>query len=316
MILILAEHDGKKLKKTSLEMISAARGLNPEITVALLGAGAGKVAEEAAKYVGQVLVVEDPKLEPYDARVYSQALQQIAEQAEASLVLIAGTRAGRELAPRLAVRLDAPYLEDAVKLEGIQDGLRISHYAFLARVTETLEATASVIIATVKPNTQPAAAPNAQDGDIFEVELELTASSVRVLGRTQEKTARVALTEASLVVTGGRGMGSMENFKLIEDLADVLGAGVGATRAAVDAGWRPYAEQVGQTGKTVQPNAYICAGVSGAVQHLSGMGKSKYIVAINKDAEAPIFKVADYGIVGDLNLILPALTAAAKRLKD
>lgn len=316
MILILAEHDGKKLKKTSLEMVSAARGLNPEITVALLGADASNVAEEAAKYVGQVLVIEDPKLEPYDARVYSQALQQIADQAEANVVLIAGTRAGRELAPRLAVRLNAPYLEDAVKLEGIDGGLRIDHYAFLARVTETLEAQAAVVVATVKPNTHPAAAPNPQDGDIFEVELELNPSSVKVLGRTQEKTSRVALTEASVVVTGGRGMGSPDNFKLVEDLADVLGAGVGATRAAVDAGWRPYAEQVGQTGKTVQPNAYICAGVSGAVQHLSGMGKSKYIVAINKDAEAPIFKVADYGIIGDLNLILPALIDAAKRLKD
>ena len=316
MIFILAEHDGNKLKKTTLEMIAAARALNPEITLALLGTGSSNVAEEAAKYVGQVLVVEDAKLVPYDARVYAQALQQIAEQAEASVVLIAGTRAGRELAPRLAVRLTAPYLEDAVKLEGIEGGLRISHYAFLARVTETLEATAPVIVATVKPNTQPAAEPNSSEGEIFEVELELSASSITVLGRTQEKSSRVALTEASVVVTGGRGMGSPENFKLIEDLADVLGAGVGATRAAVDAGWRPYAEQVGQTGKTVQPNAYICAGVSGAVQHLSGMGKSKYIVAINKDAEAPIFKVADYGIIGDLNLILPALTEAAKRLKD
>ena len=316
MILILAEHDGNKLKKTTLEMIAAARALNPEITLALLGTGSSNVAEEAAKYVGQVLVVEDAKLVPYDARVYAQGLQQIAEQAEASVVLIAGTRAGRELAPRLAVRLTAPYLEDAVKLEGIEGGLRISHYAFLARVTETLEATAPVIVATVKPNTQPAAEPNSSEGEIFEVELELSASSITVLGRTQEKSSRVALTEASVVVTGGRGMGSPENFRLIEDLADVLGAGVGATRAAVDAGWRPYAEQVGQTGKTVQPNAYICAGVSGAVQHLSGMGKSKYIVAINKDAEAPIFKVADYGIIGDLNLILPALTEAAKRLKD
>ena len=316
MILILAEHDGNKLKKTTLEMVSAARALNLEVTLALLGTGSSNVAEEAAKYVGQVLVVEDRNLEPYDARVYAQALQQLAEQAEASVVLIAGTRAGRELAPRLAVRLNAPYLEDAVKLEGIEGGLRISHYAFLARVTETLEATAAVIVATVKPNTQTTCEPNSSEGEIFEVELELSTSSIKVLGRTQEKSSRVALTEASVVVTGGRGMGSPENFKLIEDLADVLGAGVGATRAAVDAGWRPYAEQVGQTGKTVQPNAYICAGVSGAVQHLSGMGKSKYIVAINKDAEAPIFKVADYGIIGDLNLILPAMTEAAKRLKD
>jgi electron transfer flavoprotein alpha subunit len=316
VILILAEHDGSKLKKTTLEMIAAARGLHADATLALLGVGASKVAEEAAKYVGQVLVVEDAKLEPYDARVYSHAMQQLSEQAEASIVLIAGTRAGRELAPRLAVKLDVPYLEDAVKLEGIEGGLRISHYAFLARVTETLEAIAPVVVATVKPNTQTAAEPNPQDGEIYEVELELNPSSINVLGRTQEKSARVALTEASLVVTGGRGMGNPENFKLIEDLADVLGAGVGATRAAVDAGWRPYAEQVGQTGKTVQPNAYICAGVSGAVQHLSGMGKSKYIVAINKDPEAPIFKVADYGIVGDLNLILPAMIEAAKRLKD
>jgi electron transfer flavoprotein alpha subunit len=316
MILILAEHDGSKLKKTSFEMISAARALHPEVAVALLGANASNVAEEAAKYVGQVLVIEDTKLEPFDARVYAQALQQLAEQAEASIVLVAGTRAGRELAPRLAVRLDAPYLEDAVKLEAIEGGLRISHYAFLARVTETLEAIAPVVIASIKPNTQAAAEPNPSEGEIFEVELELTPSSIKVLARTQEKSARVALTEASVVVTGGRGMGNPENFKLIEDLADVLGAGVGATRAAVDAGWRPYSEQVGQTGKTVQPNAYICAGVSGAVQHLSGMGKSKYIVAINKDAEAPIFKVSDYGIVGDLNLILPAMIQAAKRLKD
>ena len=275
MILILAEHDGNKLKKTTLEMVSAARALNLEVTLALLGTGSSNVAEEAAKYVGQVLMVEDRNLEPYDARVYAQALQQLAEQAEASVVLIAGTRAGRELAPRLAVRLNAPYLEDAVKLEGIEGGLRISHYAFLARVTETLEATAAVIVATVKPNTQTACEPNSSEGEIFEVELELSTSSIKVLGRTQEKSSRVALTEASVVVTGGRGMGSPENFKLVEDLADVLGAGVGATRAAVDAGWRPYAEQVGQTGKTVQPNAYICAGVSGAVQHLSGMGKSK-----------------------------------------
>jgi electron transfer flavoprotein alpha subunit len=316
VILILAEHDGNKLKKTTLEMVNAARALNPELTLALLGTGSSNVAEEAAKYVGQVLVVEDAKLEPYDARVYAQAMQQLAEQAEVSIVLVAGSRAGRELAPRLAVRLNAPYLEDAVKLEGIEGGLRISHYAFLARVTETLEAVAPVIVVTLKPNTHATSEPNSSEGEIFEVELELNSSSIKVLGRTQEKSSRVALTEASVVVTGGRGMGSPENFKLVEDLADVLGAGVGATRAAVDAGWRPYAEQVGQTGKTVQPNAYICAGVSGAVQHLSGMGKSKYIVAINKDAEAPIFKVADYGIIGDLNQILPALTEAAKRLKD
>lgn len=317
MILILAEHDGNKLRKTSLEMVSAARGLGSgPVTLLVLGADVGNVPLEAAKYADQVLVGQDAMLEPAVAQVWAQAVAQVARDGGASVVLVAGSRSGRELAPRVAVRLDAPYLEDAIKLEAVQGGVRATHYAFLARVTETLEGIGSVVVATVKPNTQPVAGMLESEGEIFEVELALAPSSVRVTGRIQEKSERVPLTEATVVVTGGRGMGSPENFKLVEELADVIGAGIGSTRAAVDAGWRPYAEQVGQTGKTVQPNAYIAVGVSGAVQHLSGMGKSKYIVAINKDAEAPIFKVADYGIVGDLNTIMPALTEAAKKLKD
>jgi electron transfer flavoprotein alpha subunit len=318
VILVVAEFEAGKLKKATLELISAARGLGKDggVTALLLGPNAGSVAEETAKYADQVLIASDANLEPFVPSVIAQAIQQIALEGEAHTVLIAGSRVGREVAPRLAVRLDAPYLEDAVKLEGIDGGLRMTHYAYLARVTETLEATAPVIVASVKPNTQTPAEPTGNTGEIFEVELEITPSAVKILGRTQEKSSRVPLTEATVVVTGGRGMGSPENFALIEALADVVGAGVGATRAAVDAGWRPYAEQVGQTGKTVQPNAYICAGVSGAVQHLSGMGKSKFIVAINKDAEAPIFKVADYGIIGDLNTILPAMIEAAKKLRD
>jgi electron transfer flavoprotein alpha subunit len=316
MILVHCEFDNGKLKKSALELLGAAERLGGGVTALVMGAGASSAATEAAQYADQVLIAEDAKLEPYTAKAHAKALADLSEQAEATVLLIAGSRAGRELAPRVAVRLDAPYFEDVMQLERIDGGLRVQRYAFLARVTETLEATASVVVVTVKPNTQAVAQARGQAGEIFEVELELDASTVNVLGRTQEKTARVALTEASLVITGGRGMGTPENFKLVEDLADVIGAGVGATRAAVDAGWRPYAEQVGQTGKTVQPNAYFAIGVSGAVQHLSGMGKSKYIVAINKDAEAPIFKVADYGIVGDLNTILPALTEAAKKLRD
>lgn len=317
MILILAEHDGSKLRKTSLEMVSAARGLGAgPVTLLVLGADVGNVPLEAAKYADQVLVGVDAGLEPFVAQGWAQAVSQVAQDGGASVVLMAGSRSGRELAPRVAVRLDAPYLEDAIKLEAVPGGVRATHYAFLARVTETLEGLGSVVVATVKPNTQPVAGMLESEGEIFEAELSLEPSKVKVTGRVQEKSERVPLTEATVVVTGGRGMGSPENFKLVEDLADVIGAGVGATRAAVDAGWRPYAEQVGQTGKTVQPNAYIAIGVSGAVQHLSGMGKSKYIVAINKDAEAPIFKVADYGIIGDLNAIMPALTEAAKKLKD
>jgi electron transfer flavoprotein alpha subunit len=316
MILVHCEHDGQKLRKSALELLGAAHALGGDVTALVMGAGASSAATEAAKYAGQVLIAEDPLLEPYTARNDAQAIADLALQAEANTVLIAGSRAGREVAPRVAVRLDAPYLEDAISLEAIDGGLRVKHYAFLARVTETLEATAPVIVVSVKPNTQAIAQPRGEKGEIFEVELELSADGVKVLGRTQEKSSRVVLTEASLVVTGGRGLGNPENFNLIEGLADVLGAGVGATRAAVDAGWRPYAEQVGQTGKTVQPNAYFAIGVSGAVQHMSGMGKSKYIVAINKDAEAPIIKAADYAIVGDLHAVMPALIEASKKLKD
>jgi electron transfer flavoprotein alpha subunit len=316
MILVLAEHDGSKLRKASLELVSAARGLGGgPITLLVLGSDVGDVPLEAAKYADQVLVGQHDALGPFTAQVWAQAVTQVARDGEASLVLIAGSRSGRELAPRVAVRLDAPYLEDCITLESVDGGVRGTHYAYLARVTETLEAK-GVVVATVKPNTQPAAGYASVEGEIYEVELELVPSGMTVTGRVQEKSERVPLTEASVVVTGGRGMGSPENFALVEALADVLGAGVGATRAAVDAGWRPYAEQVGQTGKTVQPNAYIAVGVSGAVQHLSGMGKSKFIVAINKDAEAPIFKVADYGVIGDLNAVLPAMTEAAKKLKD
>jgi electron transfer flavoprotein alpha subunit len=304
------------LRKSALELLGAAQTLGGEVTALLMGDGSSHVAAEAARYAGQVLIAADPLLTPYSARNHAQAIADLAVQAEASLVLTSGSRAGREVAPRVAVRLDAPYLEDATQLEHLDGGLRIKHYAYLARVTETLEAVAPLIVVSVKPNTQAAPQQSANIGEVFEVELELTPSPIQILGRTQEKTSRVALTEASLVVTGGRGMGSPENFKLIEDFADVVGAGVGATRAAVDAGWRPYGEQVGQTGKTVQPNAYFAIGVSGAVQHMSGMGKSKLIVAVNKNADEPIMKVADYAIIGDLNAVMPALIAAAKKLKD
>ena len=193
------------------------------------------------------------------------------------------------------------------------DALSAQRYTYLARVTETVSASGPVVVVTAQPGSFAPAEPAAAPGEQYDIDLDLPAVRVTVTGRTAEKTSRVALTEADVIVTGGRGVGNPDNFATyVEGLADSIGAGVGATRAVVDAGWRPYAEQVGQTGKTVQPKAYIALGVSGAVQHLSGMGKSKFIVAINKDAEAPIFKVADYGVVGDVNEIVPALIAASK----
>jgi electron transfer flavoprotein alpha subunit len=222
--------------------------------------------------------------------------------------LIAGSRSGREYSPRVAVKLDAPLLEDVISLKDEGGVLQAEHYTFLARVTERIEAEGPVAIVTVKPGAFAAATPGSTASDQFDVDLVLPKRRLTITGRTQEKSGRISLTEADIVVSGGRGVGSAEGFtQLVEGLANQLGAAIGATRAVVDADWRPYSEQVGQTGKTVQPKAYIAIGISGAVQHLSGMNKSKCIVAINKDAEAPIFKIADYGIVGDVKEIVPAI---------
>ncbi|MVN89026.1 electron transfer flavoprotein subunit alpha/FixB family protein [Deinococcus sp. HMF7620] len=316
MILIVAEHSAGKLAKSTLEMVTAARdsGREGPVTVLVLGQNIAGVATEAAAVADQVLVADLPALATYNAEAWAAATAQIAGEGEAHTVIIGGSRSGREFAPRVAVKLDAPYLEDATSLKANGAALQAQRYTYLARVTETVEAEGPVVAVTVKPGSFEAAAPAGEAGEQYDVELTLPASRVEVTGRSVEKSSRVALTEADVIVTGGRGVGNAENFsKYVEGLADALGAGVGATRAVVDAGWRPYAEQVGQTGKTVQPGAYIALGVSGAVQHLSGMGKSKNIIAINKDAEAPIFKVADYGIVGDINEIVPALIEASRK---
>ena len=316
MILLVVEHANGKVSKSTLEMTTAARGMGREgpITLLVLGSGVASVAEQAALFADQVLVADKPELAQYDPEVWAAAVAQIAKQGEAHTVLIGGSRSGREYSPRVAVKLDAPLIEDAISLTGHDGALVAARYTFLSRVTETVEAEGPFCVVTVKPGAFAAAQPASAAAEQYDAELELPKPRLRVTGKTAEKTERISLTEADLVVSGGRGVDSPEGFKqLVEALADQLGAAVGATRAIVDAGWRPYSEQVGQTGKTVQPKAYIAVGISGAVQHLSGMNKSKFIVAINKDANAPIFKIADYGIVGDVHQIIPAMITELRK---
>ena len=316
MILIVAEHANGKLAKSAYEMTQVARDCGREgpITLLVLGSGIAAVAAQAALLGDQVLVADLAALAEYDPEVWAAAVAQIASEGEATTVLVGGSRSGREYSPRVAVKMDAPLLEDVVSLKDVGGALQAEHYTFLARVTERVEAAGSVVVVSIKPGAFSPAKANAQASEQFDVELTLPERRVAVTARINEKSERVALADADIVVSGGRGVGSAEGFvELVEGLADQLGAAVGATRAVVDAGWRPYAEQVGQTGKTVQPKVYIAVGISGAVQHLSGMGKSKVIVAINKDADAPIFKEADYGIAGDVKAIVPALIQELKK---
>jgi electron transfer flavoprotein alpha subunit len=324
MILIVVEHANGKVSKSTSEMVTAARelaqgmGRESPITALVLGSNIAPIAAEIARAVDQVLVADLPALAQYDSELWSAAVAQIAAEGEASVVLIGGSRSGREYSPRVAIKLDAPLLEDVISLKANGETLTAQHYTYLARVTETIEtiggATGPTAVVTIKPGVFNPATPRAEAAEQFDVDLNLPTPRLKVTGKTAERSSRVSLAEAEIVVSGGRGVGSAEGFtQYVEALADQLGAAVGATRAIVDAGWRPYSEQVGQTGKTVQPKLYIAIGISGAVQHLSGMNKSKTIVAINRDAEAPIFKIADYGIVGDVPQLVPAILAELKK---
>jgi len=310
MILVVASYAKGRLSKATYELVSAARQVGSEDTVGVLvlGSGVDAVAAEAAGIADQVLVVDDAAFARYSPEVWSEAVANVAAEGEAWLVLIAASRSGREYSPRVAVRLNAPLLEDVISLSRDGGSISAQRYSFLARATETLMAEGPVVVVTVKPGIFAAAATCETPGEQFEVEQSVAASRVKTFEERVDASSAVSLTEADIVVAGGRGLGSAEGFeRLLVPLAEALGAAMGATRAVVDAGWRPYTEQVGQTGKTVQPKVYIAVGISGATQHLSGMNKSKVIIAINKDADAPIFKIADYGVVGDVDRILPAL---------
>jgi electron transfer flavoprotein alpha subunit len=316
MILVVVEYANGKVSKSTWEMITAAResGREAPLTALVLGSNIAAVAAEVARAVDQVLVADLPALAQYDPELWSAAVAQIATEGEANLVLIGGSRSGREYSPRVAIKLDAPLLEDVITLKAAGESITAQRYTFLARVTETIESNAPIAVVTIKPGVFNPATPKTEAAEQFDVDLNLPTPRLKVTGKTAERSSRISLSEAEIVVSGGRGVGSAEGFtQYVEALADQLGAAVGATRAIVDAGWRPYSEQVGQTGKTVQPKTYIAIGISGAVQHLSGMNKSKTIVAINRDAEAPIFKIADYGIIGDVTQLVPAILTELKK---
>ncbi|MFF4403743.1 electron transfer flavoprotein subunit alpha/FixB family protein [Streptomyces sp. NPDC001262] len=313
-VLVYVDHVDGAVRKPTLELLTLARRIGEPVAVAL-GAGADATAATLAEYGAvKVLTADAPEFADYLVVPKVDALQAAFEAVSPAAVLVPSSAEGKEIAARLAVRTGSGIITDAVDLEAGAEGPVATQSVFAASYSTKSRVTKGTPVITVKPNSAaPEAAPAAGTVEPLAVAFGEKSTGTKVVSRTpRESTGRPELTEAAIVVSGGRGVNGAENFPLIEALADSLGAAVGASRAAVDAGWYPHTNQVGQTGKSVSPQLYIAAGISGAIQHRAGMQTSKTIVAINKDAEAPIFELVDYGIVGDLFEVVPQLTEEIK----
>ncbi|WP_234539170.1 electron transfer flavoprotein subunit alpha/FixB family protein [Streptomyces shenzhenensis] len=316
-VLVYVDHVDGAVRKPTLELLTLARRVGEPVAVAL-GAGAADTAARLAEH-GAVKVLTHDASEYADYLVVPKvdALQAAVAQVSPAAVLVPSSAEGKEIAARLALRIGSGIITDAVDLEAGDDGLVATQSVFAASFTTKSRVAKGTPVITVKPNSAAVeAAPAAGTVEALAVTFSGQATGTKVTGRTaRESTGRPELTEAAIVVSGGRGVNGAENFAIIEALADSLGAAVGASRAAVDAGWYPHTNQVGQTGKSVSPQLYIANGISGAIQHRAGMQTSKTIVAVNKDAEAPIFELVDFGVVGDLFDVVPQLTEEVKARK-
>ncbi|MEU5930912.1 electron transfer flavoprotein subunit alpha/FixB family protein, partial [Streptomyces antimycoticus] len=301
-VLVYVDHVDGAVRKPTLELLTLARRVGEPVAVAL-GAGAGSTASVLAEHGAvKVLTADASEFADYLVVPKVDALQAAYEAVSPAAVLFPSSAEGKEIAARLAVRIGSGIVTDAVDLEAGEEGPVVTQSVFAAAFTTRSRVSRGTPVITVKPNSAAVeAAPAAGVVEVLSVSFSGQATGTKVVSRTpRESTGRPELTEAAIVVSGGRGVGGAENFPVVEALADSLGAAVGASRAAVDAGWYPHTNQVGQTGKTVSPQLYVAAGISGAIQHRAGMQTSKTIVAVNKDAEAPIFDLVDYGVVGDL----------------
>jgi len=322
-IWIVAEQREGELKKISFELVSEARRLADKmgqpVTAILLGSNIKEKAAELGKYgADKVLVADDNRLATYTTDAYTSVISQLAKAQEPAIILLGASAPGKDLSGRLAARLGVGVAQDCVafSIEGANLVAKRPIYAGKAYATVTY-ADSVPQIATARPNVFEVSEPDeSRSPEVVDAEFSLDDSQLKtkVVEVIQEAGAKVDLTEAERIVSGGRGMKGPEEFAILEALADLIAATVGASRSAVDAGWRPHSDQVGQTGKVVSPNLYIACGISGAIQHLAGMSTAKVIVAINKDPDAPIFTKADYGVVGDLFEVVPALTEELKKI--
>jgi electron transfer flavoprotein alpha subunit len=318
-ILVVAENAGGKLKSVSYEVFTAAKQiaetLNSEVTALVFGQDAAKLGNEAGEYgISNVIAIESDKLQKYSPDVAAHAVAAAAKEVNADVVIAAATFTGKDLMPRVAMLLDSALAQDCVNYKVENGKLVLTRPMYAGKVLADVTVNGGPVLVTFRPKTfKPASSPTSANVKTLAVDLP---DPLAVVEAVESSTGgKLDVTQADIVVSGGRGLKGPENWHLIENLANVLGAATGCSRPVSDEGWRPHGEHVGQTGKTVSANLYIAIGISGAIQHIAGISSSKYIVAINKDPEAPIFKVADYGIVGDLFEVVPALTEEIKKLK-
>jgi len=315
---IVAEQRDGALRKVSFELASTARKLadqlGEEVSAVLCGSGIEALAAELGKYgVDKVFVADSPALEPYTTDAYAAAVAKAVKENDPSILLVGATAQGKDLSAALVGKLATGLATDCTDVKIADGKLLAIRPMYAGKCFGEVVISGAPQMASLRPNVFPIV-ENAKAAAVAKFDAGLGEAKTKVLEVQKEAAGKLDVAEANIIVSGGRGMKGPEGYGILEELAGVMGAAVGASRAAVDAGWRPVADQVGQTGKVVSPNLYIACGISGAIQHLAGMSSSKYIVAINKDADAPIFAKADYGVVDDLFKVVPAFTGEVKKL--
>jgi electron transfer flavoprotein alpha subunit len=324
-VLVFAESRGTALRKVALEAVTAARALadasgGGEVHALVAGpSGIAAASEQLGAHGADVVfVVEHASFATFERESIAATMADRAKSGGYRAVVLGFSTQGRDLGPRLAARLDAPIAADVTEIAVAGDALTVKHPGYANKVTLTLTLSGSPVVVSVRPGAFDAKqSPRSARTETIQPATDPAAARVVVKQVVEGAKGRPDLGEAPVIVAGGRGLKAAENFKLVEELADAFGnAAVGATRAVTDDGWRPHSDQIGQTGRQVSPQLYVAVGISGAIQHLAGMRTSKTIVAINKDKDAPIFKVADYGIVGDVLEVVPALTTAVKAARS
>lgn len=311
-ILVFLEGKDDGLKRSSYEAITAARGIagSAPVTGVIVHGTDAQMQSAGAYGLTSCVNATSDGLKPFANGHVAAAIAEVAKSTNSDIVLMAANATGKDIGPRVSVRLEAGLLADCIELHADGDSVIGTRPVYAGKATVKVKATTAATVATLRPNVFTAKKSDSPASVNIQVASPAADASIRssVVTDLVKNEGSVDVAEADIIVSGGRGLKGPEHFQLVENLAKALGAAVGASRAVVDAGWRPHREQVGQTGKTVSPSMYVACGISGAVQHLAGMSTSKYIVAINKDKDAPIFKMADYGLVGDVFEIIPKLT--------